>query len=667
MSLLRLAVRSLLYHRRIHAGLLAGVALACAILTGALVVGDSIDYTLRAIAAARLGRVAYALYRPNRLFDESLARKLREQPEGIRADAVLALSGMLMLPPERREGRGQINRVQVLGVSDGFWTLAEGGPPPAPPGPGEIALNEKAARALGVAAGDDVMLRVTRPGRMPLDAPLSSRKDEPAASSLVTVTAVVSDAHLGGFSLAANQTAPYNGFVDRSWLQELTGNERMVNLVLADGAATPERLHDAMDRSWDLEHIGLSLRRGASGIIQLESSQVFVDEEAVRAAMRIPGACATLTYLVNSISRNGRSTPYSFVQAGPVPAGMPDGETVISQWLADALGAAPGDPLELAYYRLMPDNTFAVERRTLTVHSVAPMSALALERDLAPRFPGLSDVESCQDWSIGMPLEKEALKDPANEAYWDAYGQTPKLLVTLHAGQEMWANRFGAVTAVRFPAGALDEPALRDRLRAGISWERAGLRFSPVKEAAMQAVRGATDFRGLFLGMSLFLIAAALIMLGLLYVFGLQHRASETALLTAVGFPRGKIAALLLLEALPTALLGAALGAAGGAGYARLLLAGLGRLWPAAVAGTAIRYHAGPARCWPAPAPRCCPRSSSSSRSCGAAAATRPASCSPEIFRPFPRPPRGGRPGGRSCFRRRRWRAPRPFRPGPRG
>ncbi|MCX5771921.1 MAG: ABC transporter permease [Candidatus Hydrogenedentes bacterium] len=81
-------------------------------------------------------------------------------------------------------------------------------------------------------------------------------------------------------------------------------------------------------------------------------------------------------------------------------------------------------------------------------------------------------------------------------------------------------------------------------------------------------------------------------LLGLLYVFGLQQRAPEIATLASLGFSPSRIRGIFLLESAPTTVAGAVLGAIGGTGYARLLLAGLARFWPAAVAGTPVSFHA---------------------------------------------------------------------------
>ena len=590
MSLFRLIARGLLYHRRMHAGLLIGVSLACAILTGALLVGNSVNGSLRDIATVRLGRIDYALDWGNRFFAQDLDNG--DASHFPRAAAVLALRGMASLPSDRVGPRNQINRVQVLGIDAAFWQFAEDASCHIELGPQAAAINEKTAAALGLKPGDDFSLRIVKSGPMPYDAPLSSRKEGPSITSLVTVKAVLSDAQLGRFSLAANQTTPYNVFVDRTWLQEQTELTGLANLIVAKGRSG---LKPDLGQSWQPEQVGLRLRTHPSGLIQLESTRIFLEEEVVRAALEIPGASATLTYLVNSISKGDRTTPYSFVVAGPAPPDMRDDQVAINQWLADQLGAGPGDALDMKYFQLLPSNAFVERDRRFTVHSVISMDAMALERDLAPDFPGLSHVEDCRDWDIGMPLDKARLDDPPNEAYWRQYRQTPKLLVTLKAGQDMWANRFGAVTAIRFPASAGNESAIRKALREKISPEKIGLRFVPVRQAALDAVAQAMDFGGLFTGMSLFLIVAALILLGLLYLFGLQQRTSEIGILRALGFPHGTVRLLFLLEACPSMILGAILGAGAGAAYARLLIAALTRYWPAAVAGATIHFHGTPA------------------------------------------------------------------------
>ena len=69
------------------------------------------------------------------------------------------------------------------------------------------------------------------------------------------------------------------------------------------------------------------------------------------------------------------------------------------------------------------------------------------ESDWTPRFPGLSDAESCGEWDTGIPIVHK-VRD-RDEHYWDEYRGTPKGFVSLKAGQEMWGNRWGSLTGLR--------------------------------------------------------------------------------------------------------------------------------------------------------------------------------------------------------------------------
>ena len=61
MNLRTLVARSLRFHWRSHLGVVLGTAVATTVLVGALVVGDSVRYSLRSLALRRLGSVAVAL------------------------------------------------------------------------------------------------------------------------------------------------------------------------------------------------------------------------------------------------------------------------------------------------------------------------------------------------------------------------------------------------------------------------------------------------------------------------------------------------------------------------------------------------------------------------------------------------------------------------------
>ncbi len=589
--MIRLAFQSLLFYRRNHAGVLAGTLLASAVLTGALLVGDSVDHSLREFATMRLGRIHFAINSQDRYFSQDLVDELRDR---INADIapVMLLRGMAIRQGETAANRSQVNQVSIIGVDSAFWGFAQAGEKELDTD--EVLINRKLAHALSVGSGDEISLRIGKPALLPRDAPLSAREEDRSWRGRFTVREILPDSQLGRFSLSANQVIPYNAFVRLDRLAERVELPNRANVILAGSGTTQEELDRTLKDTWEPEHVGLRLLAHESGVIQLETDRIFLDEETSRAALSIPGGAGTLTYLVNSISNGAVSTPYSFVLAGPIPADLSNEETIINRWLADQLGAGQGDRLTVKYFEFLPSNKLVEKERTFAVHSIREMADLEDERELMPNFPGLSDVERCADWDVGMPMDEDLLKDAANEDYWRQYRQMPKALFTLEAGQEMWGNRFGALTAVRYPASSGTESQVREALAREIDPARTGLFFLPVHAQAENAVSQAMDFGGLFLGMSFFLIVAALLLTGMLFVFGVQQRAREMGTLLALGYTPAQVRRLFILEALGIALIGAVAGAWAGTGYTRALIYGLTRYWPAAVANSAIQYHVEP-------------------------------------------------------------------------
>jgi len=590
MSPFTLVLRSLRFYRRTHLGVAAGAAVSSAVLVGALFVGDSVRGSLGRLALARLGRVHSALDSGERSFRDDLPARLREKA-GVETAGALRIRGMAIREPR------QVNRVEVTGVDEGFWRFAES-PPGVRLGPDDVAVNEKLAAALGLQVGDELSLRVFKPGLLSRDAPLSSQPDRETERDLYTVRAVLSDARLGRFSLKSDQAGPHAAFVDLRGLQEKLDLEGFANLLVAGPGLSQDALRDA----WTVEDAGLAVRR-VGEVVQLQSRRIYLDPAAAEAALALrPGAVGSLAYLVNGIaSEGGKSTPYSFMVAlspdaggglGVVPAGMKDDEILVHPWLAEHLSVRPGDAVRVDYYELTPSNEYVERSRTFRVRGLVDPRALARERELVPEFPGLTKAERCADWKIGIPLDEEKLKDEANEAYWQEQRQTPKAFVTLAAGRAMWANRWGDLMSVRYPASSIPPEELREALRTRVDPSATGLLVRPAREQALRAAAESMDLGQLFLGMSLFLIAASLLLTAMLFTFTAEQRAGETGLLLAVGLGPGGARRLLLLEGGIVAAVGSAAGIPLGWAFARILLGGLATFWRGAVADASIDFHA---------------------------------------------------------------------------
>ena len=135
---------------------------------------------------------------------------------------------------------------------------------------------------------------------------------------------------------------------------------------------------------------------------------------------------------------------------------------------------------------------------------------------------------------------------------------------------------------------------LRDGCWTKSGREQVGLVFQPVKADGLAAAAGSTDFSALFIGFSLFLIASAVLLVGLLFRLGVEQRASEIGVLLAAGYPISSVRRRFMKEGGLVAGIGGLIGLGGGVIYAWLLMAGLRTWWLAAVGTPFLTLHVAP-------------------------------------------------------------------------
>jgi hypothetical protein len=215
------------------------------------------------------------------------------------------------------------------------------------------------------------------------------------------------------------------------------------------------------------------------------------------------------------------------------------------------------------------------------VLAIIPMNEPQLNATWMPDFPGLADAENCRDWEPGFAMDTGKIRDK-DEAYWDQYRGTPKAFVNIMVGQQMWGNRWGELTAIRYPANT-DEKAMAASLQAKLTPQELGMSFVPLREQALAATDAPVDFGQLFVGFSFFLIAAAAVLTALLFVFSLEQRNQQAGLLLAVGWRPREVRRILFSEGLLLAVIGSVLGAVAALLYTRLVLRALATVWRGAV------------------------------------------------------------------------------------
>jgi ABC-type lipoprotein release transport system permease subunit len=673
MTFTRLLLRNLAFHWRANVAVLLGVAVGTAVLTGALVMGDSLRGSLRERALEQLGWVDQALVAP-RFFREMLAEGLPAQ----KVSPAILVRGSASAP------EANAGQVTILAVDDRFWP-ADQMPVDAKFWRGQddgVVLNADLARRLGVKAGDRVSLFLQSGDNLPRESLLGKRKSEDVLSRFdVTVRAVLPESGLGRFTLRPGPAPPLNAYVPLRLIQDRYDPEKRkaplagrVNALFVSGVdgslATGVALNLTLD-DW-----GLTLRTPADrardwfqlllghgdapipagdvlrqfrwkgrvppalaarpdgkttrvvsdfvayvtadhGYLSLESNQLFVEPAVVTAAEKTAAqlgwrAAPTLVYLVDTLSDGQHETPYAVVAAldptaqpplGPFNKGpLVDNQIVVARWPGSPLEFAPKQAVTLKYY--LPDDAAQLElaQTKLEFAGWVDLTGAADDADLTPRFEGITDKLDLLQWeNPPFPFDRRRLQgDPT--AYWERYRTTPKAYVNLATGQKLWGSRFGQVTSVRLAPGkeaqfGRDAAEFSRRLLQALPPEQGGFAFDDARARAVQAGQGSTDFGLYFLGFSSFLIAAALMLVGLLVQLSIDRRASELGLLLAVGWERDAVRRLVLLEGLALALVGGLLGVGGAVLYAASLLDLLAALWPGGLERSLLWLHVEPLSC----------------------------------------------------------------------
>lgn len=598
MTAWHLIFRGLRYYARPHFGVLAGSSVAAAILCGALIMGDSVRESLRALALARLGATHYALASQDRFFRQNLADDLQDGLGASNAPALL-FNGVAT----RADGAARANHVNVLGVDARFWELASTPPPAADIQTNGVLLNDRLAAQLNVHVGDVVLLRVPRPSLLPRDAPISPQEDSSTALRL-TVRGILNPTQLGNFSLQASQVAPFNAFVPLQRLQTRLALTNRANLLLTREptrlSSTAAAVNAELRKRWTLSDAQLEVRSiPAPGQIEVRSPRVFLDEAVTRAGLADAdktGAKGLLTYFVNELRCGSNSTPYSMVCAWNAPffpSDLKSDEIVLNTWLAEDLAARVGDAVSMTFFVVDTSRTLVERQALFRIRAITPMEGPAADRTLMPDFPGLAQADNCRDWDSGFPIDLSRIR-PKDQKYWEEHRGTPKAFISLTAGQNLWTNRFGSLTAIRYPASPATVASVETGLRGGLDPAAVGLAFQPVRAQALLAGTQGQDFGQLFLGFSFFLIFAALLLMAMLFQFGMEQRGAELGTLLALGFTPRAVRALLLSEGILVALAGSLIGVLCGSLYARVLLHGLATLWQDAVNSQSLACHASP-------------------------------------------------------------------------
>ncbi len=491
--------------------------------------------------------------------------------------------------------------VAIYGIDDTFFAF-HGVPAPAGDegafGGRQALVSPALARDLGVAAGDSILARLPSPSIAP-SATLHGRRDALGKTMRATVRAVLPETQLGAFSLRPQQGEVRAIFLPLARVQRELERPYRVNAIVVAGDATPD-----VRSLVTLADAGLSLRSPDVGGASLESDSGIISPGAAAAARRtiapLEQSTPVFAYLAHTLRVGGREIPYAVVAgveldrldpAGAGAAGpIKDDQIWLNAWAAEGLQAKVGDALTLGYDVWDDVGAMASRETTLTVGGILPMTGVGADRTLTPEFQGISDRTTVADWDPSFPVDLKRITQ-RDEDYWTRYKAAPKAFVSYTTADRLFSSRFGRMTSLRILPPPGDYQVLSGVMAKGLSLEDAGTVVQPVRQKAIEASEGTTDFGQYFFYFSFFLVVAALLLTGLFFRAGVEQRLREIGLLEAIGLPPSGVRGLFLREGAVLAAIGSLLGVAGAIGYAALIMLGLRTWWVGAVGTTALRLQ----------------------------------------------------------------------------
>lgn len=364
-----------------------------------------------------------------------------------------------------------------------------------------------------------------------------------------------------------------------------------------ENAATAAATENNLRATGMLAYLATSIESVATGQ-RSEAPTTGAGEPAVNA----PHRAAVPYSVVVALDTTGAFGGLDDDEGNPI-APPASGEAVLNRWTADALGVSTGGTIRLEYFVSGPMGALETRTVDLRVAGIVRMDYATTDRGFVPAYPGVTDARSLADWDPPFPVDMTRIQ-PTDEDYWNKYRTAPKVFIGLDQGRKLWSEhgeRFGRLTGMRLSVGdgldaAKAKKAFEKALLARIDPHRLGFRFDAVRAGALERSVGSTNFGVLFASFSFFLVAAGVLLVGLLFRLCVEQRAAQLGLVMAVGLPARLARRWIVGEGLIVATVGALVGSGGAIGYTWVMLEGLQRWWGGTVSVPDLRVHVSPLR-----------------------------------------------------------------------
>ena len=224
-------LRSLIHFWRINVAVILGAAVATSVLTGALLVGDSVQGSLQRLTLGRLGKVDQAIL-STRFVREQLGVEIGGTAEVERAAPILSLRASI----QNASTGTRVNNVALYGVDERFGAFFDGSPVEDQTNRLRVIHpNEALSKTLGVGVGDAVVLSLEVPSSINREF-LFGHDDasERTIRRRVRVGDSAGDDEGARFSFDPQQTIPLVAYVNLDAIQRLLELDGRANAFLLD-------------------------------------------------------------------------------------------------------------------------------------------------------------------------------------------------------------------------------------------------------------------------------------------------------------------------------------------------------------------------------------------------------------------------------------------------
>ena len=578
-SISHIVLQSIKYYRKPVLYQLIIITLLSAIITGSLLTGFSVKRSLMKSAEVRLGNTGLMISSGLRYFQPGLAERLSKKA-GIKSTPILETNGFCR---NLKTGTKSLN-INIYGIYEDFFTFQ--GIDKIILKPGEVAINSALAKQLKIVPGDEINISFRQLSDIPANSPFAPTVE---SSSLVLKTGIILDPDQGGnFSLGISQLTPENVFINMQDIANVIGSKDKVNRILVSSTAdiSEEKALASLKRTLLPGDAGLSIRKiSKTDETEIVSSRIFIDQAVYDEIKGIlPSGQPVLTYLANSFSIKGKSTPYSFI-ASVDPSFQNDIQTgnkiVINRWMAEDLNASVNDTITLTWFTPGKISELEETSERFSISKIVDQKGMFSDSLLMPEFPGIAGKESCSDWDAGVKIRMDRIRKK-DETYWSEFRGTPKAFISYEKGKAIWGNNFGPLTAIRFPSTVNKEEIIA-KITGNLEPGKCGFVVRNLKSDMISAARNSVDFTTLFISLGFFIILACIILLLLNVNAFFDSRKKQISILFALGFRNSWINKLLFFETGLIAISGSFAGSFLGLFINWLIINGLNTVWIGAV------------------------------------------------------------------------------------